>query len=348
MGLMGLGVGANAFGKNFRDTYLAIEENKRMKAQQKLQEQLLQMRLKEYETKQAREQGLMQAYEDAKTPGMDEEDAFMQIANNPVAWGQPDARGVQDITPQGQGMLDTAMAPQFDQNKYFQNAMKYMTPGELVQMQNKDKGLEAMYERLLLGQQFKESEKEKDRAFQKERDEFKADAQYNLRMTLAAMRQNNGGGSSAEDKKTERAEKWLNTYDKQAYSQAAKETALKFPKDVSFSIGADGAVSVNAKPGADASNALNYFSERKTQLLNDKLGGAVKRGIIPKDWVESGSTPSQGQTQTAQKMSGYEGLMREAQDAIAKGADKGKVRARLKKMGYSDKQLDDPYFDWLR
>jgi hypothetical protein len=134
MGLMGLGVGANAFGKNFRDTYLAIEENKRMKAQQKLQEQLLQMRLKEYETKQAREQGLMQAYEDAKTPGMDEEDAYGAIADNPNAWGAPNAQGVQDILPQGEGAVQGMMTPTLDQNKFLQSALQYADPSHLPQL----------------------------------------------------------------------------------------------------------------------------------------------------------------------------------------------------------------------
>jgi len=49
----------------------------------------------------------------------------------------------------------------------------------------------------------------------------------------------------------------------------------------------------------------------------------------------------------AQKQ-GYEKTMSDAKEAINKGASKVAVRKRLRSMGYSEQQLNSPYFNWLK
>lgn len=88
------------------------------------------------------------------------------------------------------------------------------------------------------------------------------------------------------------------------------------------------------------------LQERRTALQEQldgvrgsitNLAGEVKPGVAPKN------------KDKAPEKFDPESYLSAAKDAVSKGADKGAVKARLKKQGYTDKQLaEDPYFKgWL-
>jgi len=79
----------------------------------------------------------------------------------------------------------------------------------------------------------------------------------------------------------------------------------------------------------------------ETRTLINKLLGDVKPSIAPKKDNKGGA---------ATKVDNPEVLLGQAKDAVAKGANKAAVEARLMQYGYTKEQIDkDPYFKgWLR
>lgn len=77
--------------------------------------------------------------------------------------------------------------------------------------------------------------------------------------------------------------------------------------------------------------AESYYIDLTNQVL------VRKKAIIPSKKAESGE----------EKQAEYEKNMRDAKDAVRKGASKAAVKKRLGEIGYTEKQLQDTYFNWL-
>lgn len=91
-----------------------------------------------------------------------------------------------------------------------------------------------------------------------------------------------------------------------------------------------------------SSDDLQDALKQKVDDTAAVLSGQEKKG------TGAGAQGKQPSSATPSSALDYVGLMAQAKEAIAQGADKKAVRRRLKTIGYSDKQLDGAYFNWLR
>lgn len=122
-----------------------------------------------------------------------------------------------------------------------------------------------------------------------------------------------------------------------AHREAIAATKLRFGSNsLAISLGAGGIESINSFSNPEAET---YY----TKIRDTKVSEGIDRAIKLKQLPESYRLPAE-----QKKTPGYEKTMKDAQEAIKKGAPKEAVRKRLGTMGYTEKQLQSPYFDWLK
>jgi len=146
MGFM-TGQGADAFTKNFLSTYTTMNEQARLAEDQKMraqqmqqQQQIQQMQMQAMRAEQERKAGFQNAISGmmAPIPGMDEGSAYSAAGNSPELWGAMNPDGSQDITEEGQGLVDSAMGPQpappITPEMYMQKIMPHLPPEQQVEL----------------------------------------------------------------------------------------------------------------------------------------------------------------------------------------------------------------------
>ncbi len=122
-----------------------------------------------------------------------------------------------------------------------------------------------------------------------------------------------------------------------AHREAIAATKLKFgTNSLSISLGAGGVEAIN-KFENDA--AENYYTKTRDDMVKRDIDRAIKLKQLPESYKIAGGEV---------KKPDPEKIMIDAKDAIKKGAPKDAIKKRLLTMGYTEKQLQSTYFNWLR
>lgn len=102
--------------------------------------------------------------------------------------------------------------------------------------------------------------------------------------------------------------------------------------------------------GADVTEKLSARKKWLEEKLNRKLTAEENRSLVIGNDPFQMLGPAGGTPQEAAPKQNIpkEQIMKDAKEAVKKGAPKGAVKKRLLEMGYTEKQLQSSYFNWLK
>ncbi len=129
----------------------------------------------------------------------------------------------------------------------------------------------------------------------------------------------------------------VNHIDNKAHREAVAATKFKFgTNSLSISLGAGGVESINKFENAEAEK---YYTKTRDGIVKRDIDQKIKQKLLPESYKISGQEAIKPDP---------EKIMKDAKDAIKQGAPKEAVKKRLLMMGYTEKQLQSTYFNWLR